>query len=78
MHKPLTTTLLFQIPIEQREALRLAVISLDSDRINAIISQITVNEPELGQALSQLANEFDYPSILKAISATSNMGDTND
>ncbi|MET0043397.1 MAG: ATP-binding protein, partial [Candidatus Thiodiazotropha sp. 6PLUC3] len=69
--KILTPQLLHAISEDQREALRLAVVSLDSDSINAIISRIAATESELGQVLSRLANEFDYPTILSSIEALS-------
>jgi PAS domain S-box-containing protein len=72
--KLLTEALLRQITSEQCEELRLAVTSLDSDRINAVINRIALDAPELGQALSHLANEFDYPTILTKISALSDKG----
>jgi PAS domain S-box-containing protein len=64
---PLTTELLQTISSDERDELSHAVISLDSERINAIISRIAAKQPVLGQSLSQLANEFDYPTILRAI-----------
>jgi CheY-like chemotaxis protein len=54
---------------EQREELRLAIESLDRESIDNAISRIAVNNTELGRVLSNLANEFDYPTILSAIDA---------
>jgi CheY-like chemotaxis protein len=71
VRKRLTPELLLAITPEQREELSHAVISLDSERINAVISRIAVTQSELSQSLSQLANEFDYPTILRAIDAVS-------
>ncbi|MGD8913514.1 MAG: ATP-binding protein, partial [Candidatus Thiodiazotropha sp.] len=68
-HKVLTPQFMRGVSTELREELRLAVVSLDSDSINAAIERIAVNNNELGRVLLNLANEFDYPAILSAIDA---------
>ncbi len=50
-----------------RDELHKALESLDRDRIVAVIKQISVIDSTLGRALSQRADEFDYPSILEAL-----------
>ncbi|MES9946039.1 MAG: AAA family ATPase [Candidatus Thiodiazotropha sp.] len=63
----LTTEHMLAVTDEQREALRLAVVSLDRQNIDSVIKQIAKDSADLGQVLSQLADEFDYPTILSAI-----------
>jgi CheY-like chemotaxis protein len=65
----LTPKFMHAVSVEKREALRLAIESLDRERIDSAISRIAVDNNELGRALSHLANEFDYPTILSAIEA---------
>jgi hypothetical protein len=45
----------------------LAVISLDQRSIDKAINQIANTNNELGRVLSNLASDFDYPTILNAI-----------
>jgi signal transduction histidine kinase/CheY-like chemotaxis protein len=47
--------------------LRSAVESLDHTRIDAVIDHIRSVDAELGDAISRLTMEFDYPSILDAL-----------
>ncbi len=49
--------------------LKEALESLDSDRINAAIQRVSEIDAKLGRTLSQLAENFDYPVILKALAA---------
>jgi signal transduction histidine kinase/ActR/RegA family two-component response regulator len=49
------------------EELRSAVESLDRTRIDAVIDRIRGVDAELGDTLSRLTMEFDYPSILDAL-----------
>jgi CheY-like chemotaxis protein len=67
--KRLTPQLMLKVKAEQREALRVAIKSLDSESINAVINRIASVDLELGQTLSRLANMFDYPTILNVIEA---------
>jgi len=53
-----------------RTELHDAVESLDRTRIDAVIERIGAVDAELGAAVSHLAAEFDYPSILDALHAT--------
>ncbi len=68
-HETLTPKRLMAITTEQREELYAAVESLDRQRIDAAIRQIAAADAELGRALSLLANEFDYPTILNVLKA---------
>jgi CheY-like chemotaxis protein len=55
----------------QRQELRVALESLDRERIDAVIRHISADDMELGETLLQLAHEFDYPDILKALEGES-------
>ncbi len=57
------------VPPVLREELRLALEALDSTRIAALIGRIGQSDAPLAQALSHLADEFDYPAILDALAA---------
>jgi hypothetical protein len=52
---------------ELRSELHNALIKLDSERISATILQVAVYDATLCEALSQLADNFDYPVIRKAV-----------
>jgi CheY-like chemotaxis protein len=65
----LTPQRLSEINVKQREELRMAVESLDRERIDAAIRSICEADRDLGETLLQLAREFDYPDILKALEA---------
>ncbi|MES9971064.1 MAG: AAA family ATPase [Candidatus Thiodiazotropha sp.] len=67
LRETLTPQLMNTVTDEQREALRLAVVSLDRENINNEIEQIAKDNEELGNVLLQLVGEFDYPTILSAI-----------
>ncbi len=56
-----------QLPAELKAALKDALESLESDRITAVIQQIEASDSSLGKILMQLADNFDYPAILKAM-----------
>jgi hypothetical protein len=53
------------------EALRVDLIkalqSLDSVRIDTVIGQVAKHDKTLQKKLSRLAENFDYPSILRAL-----------
>jgi PAS domain S-box-containing protein len=51
-----------------RYDLKEALESLDNDRIGAIIARIEQFDAKLGKILSRFVANFDYPSILKALS----------
>ncbi|OAI13499.1 MULTISPECIES: ATP-binding protein [Methylomonas] len=73
----LTAMMLKVLPAELCNDLREALVSLDIERISAIIQQIGEIDPKLGLALSRLANVFDYPSILSALNGLGEAGDRN-
>jgi PAS domain S-box-containing protein len=77
-HKVLTPQFMDAISAEMREELSHAVTSLDRESINSAISQISVTNTELGRVLSNLANEFDYPTILSAIEAVTDKEHPNE
>jgi CheY-like chemotaxis protein/anti-sigma regulatory factor (Ser/Thr protein kinase) len=63
----LTADMLLVLPDDLRRALETAVTSLESERIEQIIEQVAVYDPTLQAALAQLAENYDYPAILKAL-----------
>jgi PAS domain S-box-containing protein len=63
----LTPAMLAVLPAALREKLRDALGSLDSQRIRALIQQGGETDPDLGRALTRLAENFDYPAIRKAL-----------
>jgi CheY-like chemotaxis protein len=65
----LTPRMLSVLPTELRHDLESAVISLDSEHIGIIIQRIAVYDQKLKKALTQLNDNFDYPTILKALRA---------
>ncbi|MEJ2407616.1 MAG: ATP-binding protein, partial [Candidatus Thiodiazotropha sp.] len=65
----LTPQMLATLTKELRHQLSDAIRSLDSNRIKAVIEYIgNINTP-LGKSLGHLADEFNYPMILQALSA---------
>jgi signal transduction histidine kinase/CheY-like chemotaxis protein len=63
----LTAEMLAVLPPDLRRELHDALESLESERISAAIQQIAPHDPTLHQTLSHLAENFDYPTILKAL-----------
>jgi len=59
----------------QRDALRAALESLAVDRITAAIRDIGEQNPGLGEALQHLADNFDYPAILRTLSDAADIAD---
>jgi signal transduction histidine kinase/ligand-binding sensor domain-containing protein/CheY-like chemotaxis protein len=55
------------LPAELRKELTDAVISLDIERIDAVISRISGQDAALGRTLSQYAERYAYSSILQAL-----------
>jgi CheY-like chemotaxis protein len=55
------------LPAELVQALRQAVIELDTDRTRALIEQVTERDASLGQALDTLAARLDYKRLLKLL-----------
>ncbi len=65
----LTPEMLEVLPQEMRHELEEALQSLNSERIDDVIQKIEKYDRQLGQALAQIAGNFDYPAILRALQA---------
>jgi CheY-like chemotaxis protein/anti-sigma regulatory factor (Ser/Thr protein kinase) len=63
----LTPEMLSILPETLRQELMQALESLNSDRIETLIQQVAMYDANLQKALAYLANNFDYPTILKAL-----------
>ena len=70
--------MLAALPDAARKELRDALETLDSIRISAAIQRIGEADAELGQALSRLAENFDYPAILNALTAETRLPEAVD
>jgi predicted metal-dependent TIM-barrel fold hydrolase len=55
------------LPEALRRELEAAVKSLESERIEIVVGQVARYDKELFRSLTRLAQEFDYPAILKAL-----------
>ncbi len=64
-----TPAMLAALPDAARKELKDAVESLDGVRIGAAIQRIGEADAELGRTLCRLAENFDYPAILSALTA---------
>ncbi len=67
----LTPAMLVSLPAALREELKVALESLDSERIAAAIPKAAEFDAGLGRTLEQLAGNLDYAAILKALDAES-------
>ncbi|MFA6920981.1 MAG: ATP-binding protein [Gallionella sp.] len=67
IHEALTTEMLAILPSELRRELNDALVSLENERISAAIGQVASLDPKLHKLITQLAENFDYPAILKAL-----------
>ncbi len=65
--KQLTPEMLTTLPEILRHELTEAVKSLEDERITQVIKQIADYDQQLYKILLQLADNFDYPAILKAL-----------
>jgi hypothetical protein len=65
----LTPEMLAVLPKDLRGDLELAVKNLDSERIVSIIQQIAAYDQQLSATLTRLADNYDYPTILKMLRA---------
>ena len=65
--EPLTAESLEGIPEELRAELIEALESLETDRIKSVIQKIGGYDPVLQKPLSHLAENYDYPAILRAL-----------
>ena len=63
----LTPAMLQGLPPALRTELTEALLSLDSDRIDAVIQKIAQSDATLGKVLAHTASNFDYPAILRAL-----------
>jgi hypothetical protein len=63
----LKSEMLDSLPVALRNELKGALQELDSERISEAIRQISEVDMTLGRVLSNLADYFDYPAILKAL-----------
>ncbi len=66
--RTLTPEMLSVLPEALRNELQKALESLESNRIDQAIQQVAAYDQELHQTLTQLAETFDYPAILRALS----------
>ncbi|MDD5268061.1 MAG: PAS domain S-box protein [Methylococcales bacterium] len=62
-----TAQMLAVLPPELRSELHDALESLESERIAAAIEQVASYDSKLHKTLSRLADNFDYPAILRAL-----------
>ena len=58
------------LPPDLRDGLESALVSLDSDRIVAVIEDIAALDAPLAARLADLANRYSYSAILRAITTT--------
>ncbi|MDO8207262.1 MAG: MASE3 domain-containing protein [Gallionella sp.] len=65
----LNEAMLAVLPQELRDELRAALESLEDKRISAVIGQVASLDPKLHRTMSRLAENFDYPAILKLLPA---------
>ncbi|OAI04230.1 hybrid sensor histidine kinase/response regulator [Methylomonas methanica] len=63
----LKSEMLDSLPVALRNELKGALQELDSERISEAIRQISEVDTTLGRVLSNLADYFNYPAILKAL-----------
>ncbi len=61
--------MLLDLSAELRQRLKDALESLENERIAAVIAEIATYDVMLGKTLAHLANNFDYPAILRAMEA---------
>lgn len=64
---PLRPAMLATLSDDLRQALKTALTSLESERIDEVIQRIGEHDRTLQTALAQLAEDYDYPAILKAL-----------
>ena len=65
----LTPAMLQALAAPLRTELAEALSSLDSERIDAVITEISQQNGQLAKTLARLAAGFDYPAILRALEA---------
>jgi CheY-like chemotaxis protein len=65
--EPLSTEALAQMPVELRQELIGAVISLEVEKVTQLIGRVSERDPDLGRALARAANRLAYTHILQAL-----------
>lgn len=65
----LTPEMFSRLPDELRRELGIALDSLESERIARVVDEVGKHDENLGKALSQYTERFDYPTILKMLQA---------
>ncbi|MES9969986.1 MAG: AAA family ATPase [Candidatus Thiodiazotropha sp.] len=65
----LTPAMLDALPEDLRQRLNDTLVSLDNERIMAVIADLNETDPVLARTLKRLAENFDYPAILRALEA---------
>lgn len=65
--RELTPGMLTMLPEAMRAELKKALESLENERIALVIQQVAAYDQQLHKMLSQLASNFNYPAILKAL-----------
>jgi PAS domain S-box-containing protein len=63
----LTAEMLAVLPVALLDELHAALESLESERISSAIRQVSAYDSALMKTLTQLAENFDYPAILKVL-----------
>ncbi|MCX7193446.1 MAG: ATP-binding protein [Proteobacteria bacterium] len=63
----LTPDSLAKLSEASRNELKEALTSLENERIARVIMQVSAGDPQLQKTLIHLADNFDYPAILKAL-----------
>ncbi len=66
---PLVPAELLALPAEWLAALRQAAAELDQERVLDLIEQVRERAPQVADALSALAERYEYERILKAVAA---------
>lgn len=66
----LTPAMIALLPAPLRMDLKSALESLDADRIAEVVEHVGEYNKTLQKALTQLADNFDYPAILKVLNTT--------
>lgn len=64
---PLTASMMAVLPPALRREFREALESLEEESINAVIQQVAAYDVDLQHRLSRLADNYNYPVILKAL-----------
>jgi CheY-like chemotaxis protein len=71
----LTPQMLLGIGEELQTALRQALETLDSERIEEVVSQIAEEDRALARLIKGLADNYDYPTILQVLDESMSSGD---